>query len=132
MITPAIALPFTIDTYGRVAKAADENKVWADRVLSVIGTGKLTRVYRPEFGSLIDTSFFDVLDSASVIITDSIKQAFYDFLPLLQLDSVELIEDTEQGVLTASISYILPDNTQEQLTVGLAYVSNTDPIYEDI
>jgi phage baseplate assembly protein W len=51
MAEKTIALPFSVDPYGKVTVASDQSKIWADRVRSVIGTFLRERVMRPEFGT---------------------------------------------------------------------------------
>jgi hypothetical protein len=129
----AISLPFTITQFGTISATTDQNKIWADRVLSVIGTGFYERILNPTFGSTLYTALYNNTDSsisnssAVVQITNSIKDAFITFLPLLSLQDVKANFDSNLGVLSIEIIYQLPNQKTSTLTIGSVSINGNTP-----
>jgi phage baseplate assembly protein W len=131
MITPAISFPFTIDASGSVALADTEAKVWADRVLAVIGTVKGVRVYRPSFGCDINYALFEVLEDINGGIEEAVAEAFDKHLPLLTFVGLEVTPSYDETTANLTLYYDLPNELAASVEVGIAYISNTSPLYEE-
>jgi phage baseplate assembly protein W len=127
----AIALPFTIDPYGKVTTTTDQSKIWADRVRSVLGTAVRERVMRSEFGTFIPYTAFDTQEEAQSTIENEVKTAFLNQLPLLSLGSVSSTFDEFTGIINITVIYALPNDQQVSTTIGLASIKGTTPIYEE-
>ena len=127
----AIALPFTLTSYGSIGTTTDQSKIWADRVRSVIGTTLRERVMRPTFGTTITHAFMETQDTASISITSEVSSAFALLLPNLTLNSVDTSVDEYSGEVSATISYSLPNNDVVDTTVAIANVIGTLPPYEE-
>ena len=133
-----IALPFTIDTYGKVGATEDQSKIWSDRVLSVVGTTLRERLMRPNFGTVIPFSLFDSSDHAQEEIQAEVARAFNSQLTLLSLSGTQVTFDEYTGAISVSITYGLPNS--EIVTTNLGLVANigtvaiagTTPIYEEL
>jgi len=126
----AISLPFSIDSYGNVSSTKDQNKMWADKVRTVVGTTLGERVMRPDFGTQIPYATFN----GRQIVADATKRelftAFAKFLPALTLQSVD-VKFGEEDVVSADVTYALPNQEEVTITVGLAYIAGNAPIYEE-
>ena len=85
MAESAIFLPFSINAYGNVSSTTSQSKVWADRVLSVIGTTIRERVMRPSFGTIIPYALFENSETASEEISAEVEKAFASQLTLLKI-----------------------------------------------
>lgn len=131
MAEVAISLPFRIDPYGKVAVSRDQQKIWADRVRSVLGTALKERVMQPLFGTEIPYSVFHTEDDASTLIERETQAAFETQLPLLSLQSVTTTFDEFTGIISVSTVYDLPNNTQVETVIGIAYIQGTNPIYQE-
>jgi phage baseplate assembly protein W len=127
----AISLPFRIDSYGKVAVSSDQQKIWADRVRSVLGTALKERVMQPLFGTEIPYSVFHTAEDASVLIERETQNAFQVHLPLLKLGSVTTAIDDSTGVINVITVYGLPNNVQVETVIGIAYIQGNTPIYEE-
>lgn len=132
----AISLPFSISPYGTIAVTSDQNKIWADRVLSVLGTGINERIMFPQFGSKLYSGFFNGsqagTDSATEIIKTAISEAFITFLPLLTLTAVNTSFNTDEATLSVEVVYQLPDQTLTSTSIGrLTTHGNLLPIQEN-
>jgi len=137
----AVSLPFSIDSYGKVAEATTQSDIWAGRVLSVIGTSLRERVLRPTFGTLIPYFLFETTDSAIEEITSEVTKAFATQLSLLTLVRVDITidnysqdtyTDSTSDQLKVSIQYSLPNNDQQTTVVGFVIVNQNNPIYEEL
>jgi len=126
----AISLPFSIDSYGNVASTKDQSKIWADRVRSVVGTTVGERLMRPDFGTSIPFATFSGRELVADITRQELFASFAKFLPALTLESVE-ISFNEDDHVYAEVRYTLPNQQEMTLSVGLAYISNNAPIYEE-
>jgi phage baseplate assembly protein W len=126
-----IALPFSIDPYGKVTMSSNQSKIWADRVRSVIGTFLRERVMRPEFGTRIPYSVFNTQESAQQEISTETVQAFNQHLPLLTLNSVSSSFDSYSGVINVTITYKLPNDIVVDTSIGILTVRGNTPPYEE-
>lgn len=131
MAEKTIALPFSIDPYGKVTITSDQSKIWADRVRSVMGTFLRERVMRPEFGTDIPYSVFNTQEAAQQEISTETAQAFNQHLPLLTLDSVSSSFDSYSGVINVTITYKLPNDIVVDTTIGILTVRGNIPPYEE-
>jgi phage baseplate assembly protein W len=127
----AIKLPFTLGATGIVEVTTDQNKIWADRALSVVGTAIGERVQRYYFGSKVHTEFFDTASGATTKLPEIIAQAFAAHLPLLTLNNVSVDFDEDTKVLEAIVFYSLPNDEQSQLRVGNISLNGNLPFKEN-
>lgn len=129
----AIALPFSIDPYGKVTITTDQRKIWADRVRSVVGTTIGERVMRPEFGGEVAFSVFNSFEDAERELKNTVTEVFGTQLPLLTLGTIETSYDTMTGTVYADISYSLPNDVETNTTIGIVYIAgNNPPIKENL
>lgn len=131
MSETAIALPFSIDPYGRVTSTQDQPKLWADRVRSVLGTAVFERVMRRSFGTRIAYTVFDAEETAEQEIKTEVEFAFNSQLPLLTLKSVTSKFDLYSNNTNVIVIYDLPNNQTVTTTVAIAYVDSTSTLYEE-
>jgi len=127
----AIALPFSIDSYGRVTKTTDQSKIWADKVRSVIGTAVKERVMRPTFGTDIPSAVFENQEDSVGRIQEVVSTSFSGQLPQLTLEQVDTSYDEYSGTLTVTITYALPNEEIVTTTVGLIIISGNTIPYEE-
>jgi phage baseplate assembly protein W len=127
----AISLPFRVDPYGKIAVSTDQQKIWADRVRSVLGTALRERVMQPLFGTEIPYSVFSTQEDAAVLIERETQSAFEIQLPLLNLQAVTTTFDEFTGIINVSTVYDLPNNVQVETVIGIAYIQGTNPIYQE-
>lgn len=127
----ALAVPFAIDSYGNIVVATTQEKIWADRVRSVIGTSLKERVMRPEIGSLVAKSVYDNQEEAAQSIKAEIEYAFDNQLTLLKLNEVSVSNDVTTGHIFATVIYELPNTKKVETTLGVAYLNGKSPIYEE-
>ncbi len=127
----AITFPFTITAYGQVGDTTDQSKIWADRVLSVIGTGWGERLLRYEFGTKIHTEAYNTITAAEETIKVEVATAFASFLPLLTLTEVITQYAQDTNVISVDVRYKLPNQEETTTSVGSVQIRGTLPPKEN-
>jgi phage baseplate assembly protein W len=122
----AVSLPFSISAQGGVSYTENQEKIWADRVLSVVGTAIGERLMRPGFGCAVTQNVFlnlgDSDKDAPALAKKDIYSAFTTFLPLLELVDVTYDSSQTDGSLTFTVIYRLPNKVLKQTNVATIYV----------
>lgn len=120
----AISLPFRLDSFGNISSSSDVEKIWADRVKSVIGTALGERVMRPSFGCGLPNNLLDVIANVPGYADGQIQAAFLEWLPNVEFLGTEVLEDlSEDGTLRLNVLYQLPtyeesSNTTYSVIIG--------------
>jgi phage baseplate assembly protein W len=131
MSEKAIALPFRLDSYGKIRVASTSSDIWSDRVLSVMGTLKGERVMEPNFGTWLATYVHGNSSGIEESIQTEVQQGFINHLPLLDLVSTEIVADQFTGSLDVVITYKLPNEDEQTTVIALAAISRKQPIYQE-
>jgi len=127
-----IALPFSVDPYGKVSSTTNQSKIWADRVRSIIGTTLRERLMRPTLGTLIPYALFESATTAEAEVTSEVRKAFDSQLPLLNLQETTVTIDEYTNIMNATIVYNLPNNETVTTNIGLILIDGTKPAYEEL
>jgi phage baseplate assembly protein W len=128
----AISLPFKISDFGGISTTISQEKIWADRVRSAIGTLAAERVFRLDYGTTIPEELFNNTEEMTATIESEVENVFIEYLPTLQFDSVEVTFDKLQDTIFAEIGYFLPNKDQTSVTIGIARLSTNNPIEEEL
>jgi phage baseplate assembly protein W len=128
----ALTLPFSVSEFGTISTTTSQEKIWADRVRSAVGTAVGERVMRPDYGTEIPASTFDTLESAAEILKQQVELAFSRDLRLLKLVSTVVTLDSANSTLEAEITYSLPNRTTEVVLLGFATLDGNLPLTEDV
>jgi len=126
-----ITLPFKINEFGKVATNNSQEKIWADRVRSAIGTAIGERVMRPGYGTSISDIVLGDAERGAELLKDQVQLAFTRDLSLLELSSTEVSFSEAQSSLTVEIIYSLPNQQVQTVTMGFAKLSGNYPIIEE-
>jgi phage baseplate assembly protein W len=132
VIEKALSYPFRLDDYGNIASTNDQTKIWADRVRSVIGTVIGERVMRPEFGTKVSFAAFATRTAMEDIVRREVERGFYIHLPLLTVLDITFDFNDVENLVSANITYELPDKKQSSTNVGIVVLSQNNPPYEEI
>lgn len=127
MVESAISFPFRIDGFGKIAVANTQEKIWADRVLTVLGTMQGTRVMRGDYGMPLNSTLHEISSDVEDLMEGLVTEAFDKFLPLLTLDSVEVFPIVGDGVIQVQVTYSLPNGKTSTDVVGVAQINGNDP-----
>ena len=126
-----ITLPFKINEFGKVATHNSQERIWADRVRSAIGTSVGERVMRPGYGTSIPDIVLGDAERGAEILKDQVQLAFTRDLPLLKLESTEVTFSETSSAMTVEIVYSLPNQQVQTVTMGFAKLSGNYPIIEE-
>jgi phage baseplate assembly protein W len=132
MAEVTIALPFSIDPYGKVFSTTSQSKIWSDRVRSIIGTTLRERLMRPTLGTLIPYALFESATSSEAEVKAEVTKAFDSQLPLLRLKETTATIDEYTNIMNATIVYDLPNNETVTTNIGLILIQGTTPAYEEL
>jgi phage baseplate assembly protein W len=127
MAETAISLPFSLDAYGRITSTVSQQKIFSDRVLSVIGTNLKERVMLVEFGTKITSYLYGSVEKAISAIPGEIEQAFAKFLPTLTYSNTNVIYDEQTGTLLLDIIYELPNGETNSTTLEIVAIASKNP-----
>jgi phage baseplate assembly protein W len=122
-----ISLPFFIGVTGSVTTTSDQKKIWADRVLSVIGTAVGERVQRYGFGSRVHYDAFETVTQAEAQLESNILEAFSEYLPSLSFNGIQTSYDQSTGALGVTVLYSLPDTAEASTGIGTVRINGTLP-----
>lgn len=132
MAEVAITIPFQINAYGKVNSTTEQERIWADRVRSVIGTCLRERVMRPTFGTAIPFALFETSDSAIQEVTSEVNSAFLNFLPTLSIQEVTVEFNEPLNTIDVSITYSLPNDKLVTTTIGVVLLRGTLPPIQEL
>lgn len=127
----ALSYPFRLDDYGNIATTVDQTKIWADRVRSVIGTVIGERVMRPTFGTKVAYASWETRTAMETIVRKEIERGFYLLLPLLTVVDITFDFNDTENIVSASITYELPDKRESTTRVGVVVLAENNPPYEE-
>jgi phage baseplate assembly protein W len=130
-IQKAISLPFAIDPTGKVATTTSQPKIWADRIMAVLGTAVSERLNNYYFGSRIHLEVWQSQEQATFGLEREISAAFLNHLPLLTYRGVDVEYQETEGVLNITVKYSLPNEQEQTLTVGNVTISGNSVIKEN-
>lgn len=126
----AVQLPFKISPTGSIAMTNDYSKIWEYRVRQAVGTSLGERVFYTDYGINIPDLTFNTMSVAKELVVKEIESVFESYLPDLELDEVKVSLQYEEGILGVEVVYILPNNTVENVILGIATLSGDAPISE--
>lgn len=110
-----LSYPFTIQ-YGAAVATSNYRKVWADRVLSAVGTALGERPMRDTYGTTFAKTLWANTEEAAEIANEQIPVAFQKHLPYLSLDGVQVYQvaqdDLDGEYLEVEITYVLPSGEE--------------------
>ena len=127
MAETAISLPFSLNAYGSIGETKSQSKIWADRVLSVIGTLVGERVMQPVFGTEMTEGLFQSTERMQELISVEVEKAFTIHLPALTLVDTIITSDPQTGSVFADIVYGLPNDEQTNTVVAILAVAGKNP-----
>ena len=129
----ALTLPFSLDAYGRVSTTVSQQKIFADRVLSVVGTNIRERVMLPSFGTKITAYLWESIERTVSAIPLEVEQAFGKFLPNLTYSNTTVVYNEQTGTLLLDIIYQLPNGeTTSTILEIVAIASKNPPVQETL
>ena len=127
----AIVLPFSVDSSGSILSSNDQRVIWQSRVISAVMTEIGERVFRPQYGGRIKSSLFQAESDATRIANESVAEVFTNFLPALVLNNVSATMDEQEGTLSLTISYTLPNKDKGQVSLKTGTLNRSGDIIQE-
>ncbi|MFZ9615375.1 MAG: GPW/gp25 family protein [Fluviibacter sp.] len=117
----AIKFPFSLDTYGRITPTTDDNKIYMDRVVTLLSTNIYQRPMNLTYGSDIGRALFESGGAYKRAIKEAITRAIYTYLPGIQIRSIYLVEVDQNGESRIDLTLALPSGDVETTTIKKAF-----------
>lgn len=107
-MTRELAMPFAVDTLGRIAFVEDPYQQIANHLILLVGTRLNERVMLPTYGLDTLAYVFDENDEATLQrLTLEVEQAVGDWEPLVEVRDIEPDVDQENGILGVTVYFSL-------------------------
>jgi len=127
----AIVLPFSIDDSGSILSSNDQRVIWQSRVTAAVMTEIGERVFRPQYGGTLKESLFQNEAEAIKTATDSVTAVFSTFLKALVLKNVSAIMNEQEGTLSLTISYTLPNKENGQVSLKTGTLNRSGDVIQE-
>lgn len=114
----SIAFPFRLDSFGRATVTDSANKAYLDRLYTLLSTPVGTRPMNPAYGIDVHRALFESMGDELTAITNAISVAIGKWLPVINLEKVEITEPNQDGEMYVNISVSFPDSTTSTLKVS--------------
>jgi phage baseplate assembly protein W len=118
-MSSAINFPFTLDTFGVLTPTTSANKIYLDRVLTLLSTNVGQRPMLPEYGIDWKVALFENEGDAKAATPGALRAAIARWIPDVKVNNITM-KDQQDGIEYVTIELILPDNTITTLPVSTA------------
>lgn len=119
IVSSAINFPFTLDTFGVLIPTTEANKIYLDRVLTLLSTNVGQRPMLPEYGIDWKVALFENEGDAKAAVPGALRAAIARWIPDVEVNSITM-KDQQDGIEYVNIELVLPDNTVTTLPVSTA------------
>ena len=120
----AISFPFTLDPFGVVNTTTGQEKIYQDRVLTLLSTTVGERPMRATYGTDIASALFETQGDAEKAAETAIRTAMRTWLPEVTIERIDLKSIDDAGRLQVNLSLVLPDYSSTAVTV---YTTTLNP-----
>lgn len=123
-----ISYPFYLDTFGKITATSDQDKIYMDRVLTLLSTAVYQRIMRPTYGTDIPRALFETGDDYRLAIKEAITRAVALFLPVLKIINIDISDPDVDGVSKVTVLLSFPNGTTNTVTIASNLLSNDGTI----
>jgi phage baseplate assembly protein W len=120
----AISFPFTLDPFGVVNTTTSQEKIYQDRVLTLLSTTVGERPMRATYGTDIASALFETQGDAEKAAEAAIRTAMRTWLPEVTIERIDMQATDDTGSLRVSLSLVLPDYSSTAVTI---YTTTLNP-----
>jgi phage baseplate assembly protein W len=113
----AITFPFTIDPFGVANTTTSQEKIYQDRVLTLLSTSVGERPMRATYGTDLASALFETQGDATKAIESAIRTAMRTWLPELTVENIDIRSTDDSGRVQVNLSLVLPDFSTTAVTV---------------
>ena len=115
----AINYPFELDNFGVLTPTTNANKIYLDRVLTLLSTNVGQRPMLPEYGIDWTVALFENEGDARAATPGALRAAISRWIPDVRVSNITM-QDQQDGIEYVTIELVLPDNTITTLPVSTA------------
>jgi phage baseplate assembly protein W len=119
IVSSAINFPFTLDNDGVLVTTPNANKIYLDRVLTLLSTNVGQRPMLPEYGIDWTVALFENEDDARAATPGALTAAISRWIPDVRVTNITM-QDQQDGIEYVNIELVLPDNTVATLPINTA------------
>lgn len=113
----AISFPFTLDPFGKLTSTTTQEKIYQDRVLTLLSTAVGERPMRPTYGTNVAVAMFENQGKIEAAINDAIRNAISTWIPELTVEKIVVTGFLEDGQVAVELNVTLPDFTTSNIKV---------------
>jgi phage baseplate assembly protein W len=113
----AISFPFTLDPFGKLTSTTTQEKIYQDRVLTLLSTAVGERPMRPTYGTNVAVAMFENQGKIEAAINDAIRTAISTWIPELTVEKIAVTGFLEDGQVAVELNVTLPDFTTSNIKV---------------
>lgn len=113
----AIQYPFTLTTSGKVVATSDVNKIFLDRVLTLVSTISTQRAMTPGYGVDYKKGLYENAGDFETGFEAAVREAVSRWIPEVTVVSYNVKGADESGVATLDLELMLPTDIVEKLSV---------------
>jgi phage baseplate assembly protein W len=117
-MSKAISYPYTLDGFGVVKPTTDVNKIYLDRVLTLLSTNIGQRPILTEYGTDIESALFENQNNFEAAVNQAIRQAIARWIPDIDVADIKVGTPDQDGIGQVNLTLIMPDSTYTSLTVS--------------
>lgn len=119
-VSVAISWPFRLDDSGKVESTSLYNKIYLDRVLTLLSTNLRQRPILQLYGTDIGKYLFESDNNLEAAIATTVTDAVNIWLPDLSVQKVTVGLPDENGVAAVDIVIRMPNGNMSSLTLTTA------------
>lgn len=119
----AISYPFTLTSSGKVVATSDVNKIFLDRVLTLVSTIANQRAMTPAYGVDYKKGLYENANVFETGFEAAVREAVSKWIPEIQVVSYNVRGADESGVATLDLELMLPTDIVEKLSVKTYTIS---------
>lgn len=120
----AISFPFTLDPFGVVKTTTSQEKIYQDRVLTLLSTTVGERPMRATYGTDIASALFETQGNAEKAAETAIRTAMRTWLPEVTIERIDIQSTDDTGSLRVNLALVLPDYSSTAVTI---YTTTLNP-----
>lgn len=112
-----IALPFRVDSKGRIATTTDPATIGRQHLTTFLLTQSGERIMRPEFSSPVRDAVFEPLDAVTAhLLLTRTQEKVEQNVSSVVLRNLTSVPDSEQGALRLTVEFALAVGAGEGVT----------------
>lgn len=123
-MSSAINYPYSLDPVGVVDTTSQANKIWLDRLLTLLSTNVGQRPMLTSYGTDLMRALFENENVIDAAVKQAVTTAITVWLPEIKLSNITTTLPEYGGQAQVSITVILPDSTIKTLDVSSALFSS--------